>query len=372
MWTWNEIEADWLVMDGPPPEDSRLPDRVILGDSPAEVVRAFEHVEAQFGRAWVEERRQERRFVGILEVLKTAALLGALDGIHNGEKLVEKLRVRDSSAQSEATALLLIRDKHPGVEVEYEPTVSVGRRNASPDFRVRADSASLWTYLEVVGPESSEEQMRLREVGKRLGMARLMSASPIAVELELHRIPTDAEVETLEQRLEDLSSPSADTEELLENGLGRLAVKVGNADVAPSRARTSPSLVVSSVALGDGQVRERSTVTIAYSDPRGDQFLRRKARQLPMDAPGLVMLDVGKTIGASSGWEGLLTARLGRDIHTRVSGVCLFESFTTVSAGWVWGVAASYLPNESAQLEAPDWLVASLRRWPTMPEVMKG
>lgn len=132
------------------------------------------------------------------------------------------------------------------------------------------------------------------------------------------------------------------------------------------------TLVVGTTVIGGGQGEQRCTITISYSDPRGDQFLRRKAKQLPTDSPGLVMVDVGRAIGAGSGWEGLLAERFGRGLHTRVSGVCLFETFTMFSLGLTWGLAASYLPNDGARMQSPDWLVASLRRWPTMPEVMAG
>lgn len=240
MQTWNEIEADWLVAEEPGPEVSGLPNRVELRASPVDVEQAFERVRQQFGGDWIEERRQEHRFMGILEILKTAALLSSLEGAKNSEGLVERMRLRVPAAQSEALALHLLKEREPGVEVECEPTLTSGRR---PDFRVRADSGSPWTYLEVVGPQPSDDQVRLREVGQRLSMVAIEGTSPVVIELSLERVPTDSEVELLEERLRVASMSHDDHVESFDDGLGRMEVMTGETHEPRTRTGSTSKLV---------------------------------------------------------------------------------------------------------------------------------
>ena len=372
MWTWNDIETDWLLPGSPAPADPRFTNRVVLSHSHAEVVEAFDVVEGHFGRGWIEERRQERRFIGILEVVMTGSLLQALRNVRQGQKLVAKLRACDVAAQSEAAALYLIRHSQQGLEIEYEPEVTIGSRTAVPDFRLRSSQSEQWTYLEVASPQSSKDQQHLRKILDRLATTRLVTDDPVALEIELHRIPTEVEVDGLEQRLQSPSRPNEDIEEALPSGLGRMSMTLGNADEPGARTSSAPAIFATSIVMVDGIVRGRSTVTISYSDPRSERFLRHKARQLPDDAPGLVMLDVGRASGGSREWQSAMSSRLGRNLHTRVSGVCLFERFTTVTDGLEWGLAASYTPNDNARLNAPAWLCESLRSWPSMQHVLMG
>src|SRR5271170_3343853 len=99
VWSWDEIEAGWLILDTPSPLDPMFPDRIVLGHPRSEVVEAFERVETHFGNQWIEDRRQEQRLGGILEILRTSTFLHLLQGVEKGQRLVEKLRFRDMAGQ---------------------------------------------------------------------------------------------------------------------------------------------------------------------------------------------------------------------------------------------------------------------------------
>jgi hypothetical protein len=65
-------------------------------------------------------------------------------------------------------------------------------------------------------------------------------------------------------------------------------------------------------------VNRHVVVRIAFTDERAEEFLRAEARQLPTDAPGLVMIFPGGSGWKT--WEPVLRSRLQPGMHTRVSG----------------------------------------------------
>jgi hypothetical protein len=114
------------------------------------------------------------------------------------------------------------------------------------------------------------------------------------------------------------------------------------------------------------RMTERATRSIVvrfpYSDARAEAFLRQKARQLPKEAPGIVMIDVARATAAMRTWAPLLSARLRPDQHTRVSAICLFRGGILLTpAGEDWVPETIVITNPHARYPAPDWLVSRLR-----------
>lgn len=91
MYTWQEIEQEWLGgVSG-------------LAASPDEVLSAFNAVAARFGREWVEATRTRngvasRGAIATLYIVTMARLLRSLDGATNAAGLLEKVRPNDPTA----------------------------------------------------------------------------------------------------------------------------------------------------------------------------------------------------------------------------------------------------------------------------------
>ena len=103
---------------------------------------------------------------------------------------------------------------------------------------------------------------------------------------------------------------------------------------------------------------------VAFSDDRADEFLRKEARQLPKDAPGLVVIDVSEASGGMRTWRPILERRLQPNIHTRVSGVCLFRTiFYPTDEGESWRIETKLLVNRNATMNLPLWLISNLSRY---------
>jgi hypothetical protein len=59
-------------------------------------------------------------------------------------------------------------------------------------------------------------------------------------------------------------------------------------------------------------------VRMPFADQRADDFLRKEARQLPNDAPSLIMVEMSRAPGGFRSWEPILEGRFQPTVHTRV------------------------------------------------------
>jgi hypothetical protein len=63
----------------------------------------------------------------------------------------------------------------------------------------------------------------------------------------------------------------------------------------------APMVGIARSHMEEGRLRHVA-VRVAFSDDRADEFLRKEAKQLPKDAPGVVMIDASKaTSGMRNG-----------------------------------------------------------------------
>jgi hypothetical protein len=378
-WTIEEIEKGWLSGS-----------RVTV--SPADIVAAFERCELVLGRDWIEERRAgEFGIVATLAVVRMGQRLASLDGVNNAEALIERLRRGDPSAGSELHALHVLRFGPP-VTVEMYPAACVGRSNRVPDIRVR--SSGTWVYVEVTQPEKSGSGRRAQLILKAVVDLVHGIKLPFTLEIFLRREPAEHEIEIIranaarfcaarvaagEIPLEGLPPEAAflllrhiepghlvvfAREELPEN-LGLLILTKGRPGEVVScqhpGERFRPRLSTAKRVRGPTEPDRHLLVRLPFSDERAAEFVRQEARQLPRDAPGLIMIDVGSAPGAFEEWTPLITRRFQPTINTRVAGVCLLSSGVVLSPnGGVCPSQTKLLVNPYAKVPLPSWVTETV------------
>jgi len=359
-WTWDEIKRVWLR-------------DVQITDPPAEVwVDHFNVVERYFGRDWLDHSRFKN---GVetwgpepaLYLGSQGARLACLDGVPGADHLIERLRRRDDDAWAELTALWLLKSADLDVLIEVEPRVP--GLSSVPDFRARRGS-DVWTYVEVTQPNMSEEHQRLNQILARLG--GLLDAVPgrYALEVFLRRAPSTDELQFITRRIPDICRMDGLYVEELPQGLGTLYLN----ETAPGRVELRdhgeeyrPRLGRANSRVGNGVAQRHIAIRLAFTDERAEAFLDSEARQLPKDAPGLIMIQTSGATGAFKQWEPTLRRRLRPKLHTRVSGICLFQSgMVPTEKGEAWRPESRTLVNPNAPLQLPAWVVTNLGRFPPM------
>jgi hypothetical protein len=346
----------------------------------------------RLGGDWIDARRANEAGVGAtLAVVRTGQRLASLDGVANAGALVEKLRRDDRSGGSELHALHLLRFRPP-VTAEMYPVACVGQSNRIPDIRAR--SPDTWVYVEVTQPDQSEAWRRAQSVLRAVVDLVDGIKQPFTLELFLRREPAEDEIETIrthatrfcaarvaagELPLEGLPPESAVVylrhgepghlvefarEELPED-LGLLILtqgKPGEVVVCQHlgeeyRPRFGAARRVRSPTEPDRHLHVR----MPFSDERAAEFVRQEARQLPRDAPGLIMIDVGSAPGAFREWEPLIRRRFQPTINTRVSGVCLFSSGVILTPdGGACPSQTRLLDNPHAKVPLPPWVTETI------------
>ena len=123
----------------------------------------------------------------------------------------------------------------------------------------------------------------------------------------------------------------------------------------PYRPQLGAARVVASTGEG-GEPHRHIAVRIAYTDDRAEAFLRSEARQLPKNAPGLIMIDTGDAVGALKRWEPVLVGRFRPAQHTRVSAVVLFRSGLLAEDPPRLHVEAKLVRNEFAKHQLSTWI----------------
>ncbi len=365
-YTWPEIEQDWLGGGGG------------LVASPDEVLSAFNEVAKRFGREWVEATRTRngipsRGLAPTLYIVTMARLLRSLDGLPNAAGLLEKVNRGSYDARAELVAIDLIRDENPGAIVEVEPEIKVGGRDRKPDFRTQmADEP--WTYVEVTNPNTSDPQEEVRRGLARLtGLVRDCSGN-FALEVFLKREPSATELDLIADMIMQEHQTRGQSAIELPSDLGTLYwnYQPAGAMVLDDHGEPyTPRLSSGAVAVNTdqhGQIDQHRHITVRwpFTDVRAETFIRHEARQLPTDAPGLIMIYTSGTVGAMKAWRALIERRLQPNLNTRVSAVCLFSSaLRETEQGEDWKVECKLILNPHARFPLPRWIVDQLERFPS-------
>ena len=359
-YTWQEIEQDWLGGGSG------------LAASHDEVLSAFNEVASQFGRDWVEATRAKngiasRGMAPTLYIMSLARLLRALDGVPNTARSLEKVRQGDPDARAELIAIYLMRAGNSDALVEAEPEVQVGTRNRIPDFRAQIAGVP-WTYVEVTNPNTSDAQADvLTGLDQLTGLVKSCSGS-FALEVFLKREPTTAELDLITAEIEQGHQTARQSTVELPADLGTLYwnYQPPGAMVFDDHGETyTPRLSSVGAAIGDGQHRSIA-VRWPFTDTRVETFIRHEARQLPADAPGLIMIFTSGNVGAMKAWRALIERRFQPSLNTRVSAVCLFSSgIRPTDQGEDWRPECKLILNPHAAHVLPSWIVQQLQRFPS-------
>jgi hypothetical protein len=122
-----------------------------------------------------------------------------------------------------------------------------------------------------------------------------------------------------------------------------------------------PRLGAAKALFGPDEPHRHIAVRMAYADDRAEDFLRKEARQLPTDEPGLIMVDLSQAPGGIVSWQPVLRRRFQPTIHTRVSAVCLFISGQELtSEGDAVVPRTRVIANTHAKYPLPDWIGTAL------------
>ncbi len=103
-----------------------------------------------------------------------------------------------------------------------------------------------------------------------------------------------------------------------------------------------------------------------FTDMRAEDMLHAEAKQLPTNAPGMVMIQTAGAVGAMKAWRGLIQNRFQPTMHTRVSAVCLFtSSVNAAESGEKWKPECKLILNPYARRPLPGWIVDQLGQFPS-------
>jgi len=357
-WNWDEINADWL-----------LGAQIVVSSD--EVVTAFIRVEQILGRDWIETSRihsgvQVRGTSPTLHVVTIGQMLASLEGIGGTEELIEKLRAGDQSALAELTAVHLIRSGEPGALVELGPLVQIAERNRKPDFRVRRDGEQ-WTYIEVTQPDVAEAKIHAQTILQQIANLVQPIKKTFALEVFLRHEPNEAEMSSIAQAVQQLCALDGPQSSDLP-GLAILTLNASAPGVVvpldhPGEPNV-PRLGVAKALFGPDEPHRHISVRMAYADDRAEDFLRKEARQLPTNEPGLIMVELSRAPGGIVSWEPVLKRRFQPTIHTRVSAVCLFTSGHELTPdGEAWIPEAKVIANTHAKYPLPAWIGTALAKF---------
>jgi hypothetical protein len=350
MWTYEDIERDWLA-------------GARIAMSAADVVAAFETCERLLGREWIDRRfpSQAKGTGPTLGVTTMGEALATLQDVTGNERLLDKLRSDDLSAIAELRAIHLLRSQG-NTRIELEPLIKTKDGERRPDFRIRQE-AEPWVYVEVTQPDISDAQAHVDALLSDMVEQIASVEKPFSLEVFLRREPNQQEAASvISASLAACLSgvQEAGATQMLPDELGWLTLNqhsVGHFEVRDQGDEPLPTVSSMKALVGPGGPNRQVAIRMAYADERAERFLTSEARQLPTDAPGLVMVDMQKIPGGVQSWQPLVRRRFQPKMHTRVGSVCLFfsGSFATQEGQKILTIA-KLLANPHARIPLPPWI----------------
>jgi len=340
----------WSVVD--------IEDNLLLGKMdtiampPDTVVDAINRAESVLGHEWVASESRAKGLAPTMGIVGIGRRLVSLEGVRSSEELIKKIRCGDPSADAELTAIYLFRSHDPLLELELFP--SVGSRIA--DFRLRKGEEQ-WTTVEVTRPDISKEQERLGGILRRISGALGSIDSQFALEVILRREPTFDEIALLCDHLPEFCRLTGPQRASLKDEVGFLLLNhapVGHLPHSAIPEIAEVPMIGLGVFFSDDRV---VNVRIPFSDDRASRLLGAEAEQLPRGGRGLVMISGPASANELNVWTPLIQRRLQPRIHTRVSGVCLFEgAMRPIANRYDWLVQANLVVNPYAKVALPSWV----------------
>jgi hypothetical protein len=80
-----------------------------IGLAPSKVLEAINPVDRELGSDWIASITSGRGPAPTMDIVGTGLRLGCLDNVLNAEKLVDQIRLHESSADAELTAIYVFR-----------------------------------------------------------------------------------------------------------------------------------------------------------------------------------------------------------------------------------------------------------------------
>jgi len=263
------------------------------------------------------------------------------------------------------TAVHLIRSGETKATIELGPITQVGTHDRKPDFRLQRDDEP-WTYVEVTQPDVAEAQMRAQSMLNRLADLVQPIKKSFSLEVFLRREPTDSEIIALADLVPQFCLLEGDQSKDLP-GLAILSLNASAPGLVVPRDHPGepnvPRLGYAKAIYGSDEPHRHIAVRMAYADDRAEDFLRKEAKQLPKDSPGLAMVQMSRAPGGIKSWEPILRRRFQPNLHTRVSAVCLFQSGHELTPdGEAWIPETKLISNPHARFPLPAWIIDALAK----------
>jgi hypothetical protein len=356
-WTIEDIERDWLNGER-------------LGAAAEEVLAAFETAEAVRGPEWVRSTTflpggaRQWGFSALIPIIALASRVTSLRNALGADDLLRRLRNNDGAAESELSAIHLLRSSNPGTELEIAPVAAVGDRQRRPDFGIRMP-ADNWTNVEVTELHQSAASTIAQQVLQTIVREVMAVERAFLLEVVFWRFPTEAEAQDLVGRARAIcSTPELQQADLKD--LALLIVKPGDPSVVVPTVLPpddGPRAAASQVIVGDGRPNRQVIVRVPFSDQRAEEVLTAEARQLPKDTPGLIMVDVRRQPTALSSWSTLVPRRFTPRMHTRIGAVILFMyAIRLTDSGLALLPHVKMIENPHAKLPVPSWIKETVDR----------
>jgi hypothetical protein len=235
------------------------------------------------GAEWIASATRGKGIAPFMDVASMGLLLEALDGIGNSDHLLEHLRRDDQGARAELFAIYLFKSRDSSLTVELQP--QVGNRKA--DFRIRKGDEP-WTTVEVTRSLASEEEKRVFKVIELPANALSAVDRQFSLHLVLSRKLTTGETSWLCPHLLEFCGGVGPQQATLIDDMGYVFlnhVKAGRIqvpEVAELAGKPKVGLIVLTGGGPNGGPRSQVSVQIVFSDERGDEILKREAKQLPL------------------------------------------------------------------------------------------
>lgn len=348
-WTVEKIEQDWLhtSIDA-------------LALTPGDVVAAFERVEQYLGLDWMTARKMGWGISPTMEVVRLGQILNGLHEVPNHHSLVNKIGRGETSAEAELAVVHMLRRGDSITEIELYPEVQ-GR---VPDLRARINLGQ-WIYFEVCRPETSDSQDLLRRDLSGLIDRLLELNRPFTIEVRLNRRPEAAELPTLAAELSQLVEKEDPAVAPLSRNLGSAAVNFGTPGEVTGYAHRQDDFprigIIAIKAAPAGGPLYRAEISIPFEDQRVKKLLRREAKQLPSDFPGVVMLDVTNAPGSFESWGTIFQSRLVPLAHSKVSAICLFsQTVGPIQGRYSCFFRTKFILNPHAKQIVPSWVSTAI------------
>jgi len=292
---------------------------------------AFRWCAEKFGREWLQPTRPETL---VTDAYVVAAIWNAgsrAESLRGADKLMQKLgtSISDVAWPILAELCAVAHFASRGTRVVLEQDIHLEGSRHKPDMHIQLPVDSF--HVEISCPEMGQEYLRL--------MALLRSTvESIAIDhrhaqVYFYREPTLAEGALVRRFLhEGLDLPfRRHVDGVAELFLDQPADE-SLSTFPPAVNEPGPLLAAMSAQVRAGVLARRTTVKLPFSDTRARMFIHNEAQQLPKGGPGIIILDVSRTVGKPASWADAVRAYLANTTaHTRVSAVLVWKAGYTAT-----------------------------------------